>query len=118
MVTRGDIEKLIGSVEVGGGSDSAVHESPGLHARHYSPRTPMVLTNDPPEGRVAFLWHHRDRPSAISIRMPANAAAYASRLYDVLHEIDSQGWDVIAVEPVPDGDEWAGVRDRLERAAH
>jgi len=49
--------------------------------------------------------------------MPADAASYAEKLYRVLHELDAAGYDWIAVAPVPEGPEWAGVRDRLERAA-
>jgi len=49
--------------------------------------------------------------------MPSGAAAYAERLYRLLHELDAAGYDWIAVEAVPDGPEWAGIRDRLERAA-
>jgi L-threonylcarbamoyladenylate synthase len=49
--------------------------------------------------------------------MPEDPAAYASRLYDVLHRLDHQGLDYIAVEMPPDTEEWAGIRDRLQRAA-
>jgi L-threonylcarbamoyladenylate synthase len=50
--------------------------------------------------------------------MPSDSATYASRLYDSLHSMDDAGCDVIVVERVPAGHDWAGVRDRLERAAH
>jgi L-threonylcarbamoyladenylate synthase len=35
----------------------------------------------------------------------------------VLHELDARNYDWIAVEMPPDVPEWAGVRDRLTRAA-
>jgi L-threonylcarbamoyladenylate synthase len=49
--------------------------------------------------------------------MPRDAAAYARVLYARLHEVDAEGLDWIAVERPPDTVEWAGVLDRLRRAA-
>jgi L-threonylcarbamoyladenylate synthase len=49
--------------------------------------------------------------------MPDDAAAYGARLYRVLHELDERGYDWIAIEPPPDTPDWAGIRDRLQRAA-
>jgi L-threonylcarbamoyladenylate synthase len=39
-------------------------------------------------------------------------------LYATLHAFDQAGASVVIVERVPEGPEWAGVRDRLSRAAH
>ncbi len=49
--------------------------------------------------------------------MPANPREYAAVLYERLHEADAQGWDWIAIEQPPAGEEWSAIRDRLERAA-
>jgi hypothetical protein len=38
-------------------------------------------------------------------------------LYETLHRLDTQGLAWIAVERPPDAPEWAGVIDRLQRAA-
>ena len=51
------------------------------------------------------------------IEMPSNAAEYAAILYETLHNLDDNSLDWIAVEPPPDLPEWAGVLDRLRRAA-
>lgn len=108
MVSQIQIEQLIGPVEVTSGA-----ESPGQHPRHYSPKTPIILTNA-----------LEDSPSAgRGIRldftlMPNDAAEYAERLYSILHDLDREGYDWIAIEMPPDTPEWAGVRDRLTRAAH
>ena len=51
------------------------------------------------------------------MRMPADPRGYAAVLYATLHSLDRQGFDWIAVEPPPDTPEWAGVLDRLRRAA-
>jgi L-threonylcarbamoyladenylate synthase len=48
--------------------------------------------------------------------MPANAANYAAILYSTLHDLDRENFDWIAIEPLPEGPEWDGIRDRLMRA--
>jgi L-threonylcarbamoyladenylate synthase len=49
--------------------------------------------------------------------MPAEPEAYAAKLYGCLHSLDAEALDWIAVELPPDRPEWAGIRDRLWRAA-
>lgn len=50
-------------------------------------------------------------------RMPAQAEAAAHELFAVLRELDDLGVKLIWVETPPDTQEWAGVRDRLQRAS-
>jgi len=50
-------------------------------------------------------------------RMPDDAAETARQLFAVLREFDAQGARLIWVETPPEGAEWDGVRDRLQRAA-
>jgi L-threonylcarbamoyladenylate synthase len=95
---------------------AAAHAAPGMHERHYSPRTPLVLTSAPdPKG--AYLFRSHAAPAARLIHMPDDPAGYAARLYGALHELDREGWPVIGVEPPPETLEWAAVLDRLKRAA-
>ncbi len=94
----------------------AAHAAPGMHPRHYSPRTPLILSSDP-DSRGAYVWTSLPAHAARLVEMPSAPEAYAARLYSVLHELDREGWPVISVEPPPDRVEWAAVRDRLERAA-
>jgi L-threonylcarbamoyladenylate synthase len=102
MITQTQIERVIGPVEVGAGA-----ESPGQHPRHYSPHTPIVLGDSPASGRGVRLD---------VATMPQDAAEYAERLYRMLHDLDQQGYDWIAIELPPETPEWAGIRDRLMRA--
>jgi L-threonylcarbamoyladenylate synthase len=99
--------------------DSAAHPAPGMHPRHYSPRTRLVLVDgaDLPPGDGAYVWWSHSAKAAKSVRMPADARGYAARLYDTLHALDSEGWAWIAVERPPSTPEWAGIQDRLERAS-
>jgi len=115
MISRAEIEALIGPIAAGALPEGA-HPSPGLHPRHYSPRTPLIL-GPPPEGRGAYVWWNRALPAARAVQMPAVAAGYGARLYAVLHELDEESWDWIAVEPPPEYVSWAAIADRLRRAA-
>jgi L-threonylcarbamoyladenylate synthase len=104
MISRTQIEEAIGPVESGAGE-----ESPGQHPKHYSPRTRVVIGESPRDGNGIRLD---------STNMPHNAAAYAGLFYGKLHELDQLGYDWLAIELPPDTPEWAGVRDRITRAAH
>ncbi len=50
-------------------------------------------------------------------RMPDDAEATAQQLFAVLREFDARGVQLIWIETPPDTPEWAGVRDRLQRAS-
>lgn len=107
-----EIEKLIGDVRTGSTPDAGAHASPGMHARHYRPRTPLYLLSageQPPAGRGAWLRMGRE--------MPSDPLAYAAALYETLHRLDAEGFEWIAVEWPPETPDWAGVLDRLKRAA-
>lgn len=122
MVSRSDIEEVTGPVEEGLlGSAEGAHPSPGLHRRHYSPRTQLLVVAGgavPDCGRGAYV--HHGEVCAVGMRdvpMPPGPAAYAAVLYETLHALDAEGLDWIAVEQPPPGPEWAGIADRLARAA-
>lgn len=119
MISRPELEGLVGPVAPAGRLENA-HPAPGMHRRHYSPATPLVLVSEgrlPERGRGAYVWMARPAAAARLVGMPADPAEYAARLYDVLHELDREGYDWIAVERPPVSAEWAAIADRLERAA-
>ena len=96
------------------------YPSPGMHPRHYSPRTRLLLVDTPlalPDRRGAYVWWKKAGLTTCSRRMPRNPAAYAARLYDVLHELDQENWPWIAVESPPSTPEWSAILDRLRRAS-
>jgi L-threonylcarbamoyladenylate synthase len=116
VIALPEIEALIGPVETaaapGPEGTPGAHASPGMHPRHYCPATPLYLIDageEPPKGHGVWL--------RIGQEMPAGAAEYAAVLYGTLHRLDAQRLDWIAVERPPETPEWAGVADRLRRAA-
>jgi len=128
------IAAVIGMMEIAGQPPSEPAgplRSPGMQTRHYAPRTPLELAAG--DGwqrvvelvnqglRVGWLKFAAERQEQLAnlttIVMPRGPAAYAARLYAVLHALDNAGLDRIVVDMPPAGDEWLAVRDRLLRAA-
>jgi L-threonylcarbamoyladenylate synthase len=104
-------------------ASAVAHESPGQHARHYAPRTPLMLWQNGqalPPGRGVLLALGESSPinGPLQLTMPADASAYARCLYAELHRLDAEGLPWIAVELPPATPDWAAVHDRLQRAAH
>jgi L-threonylcarbamoyladenylate synthase len=140
-VSREEIAEVVGEVAVAASARSAPEAalpSPGMLDRHYAPDAQVVLFPAHERGMrleaaagraaegaaVAVLVPEpgggapRDLRGVRLVRMPADAAGYAARLYAVLHDLDARGIGVIYVEEPPDAPAWAAVRDRLRRAAH
>ncbi len=122
-ISRAEIEAVMGPVARAPEQKAGeTHPSPGMHPRHYSPRTPLYLVENEPvmkHPRGAYLQLSRAAKSKLAevVVMPSDPAAYAAKLYEVLHLVDGRGFDWIAVESPPDLPEWEAVRDRLRRAA-
>ena len=109
MITQTAIETVIGPIQLAGGVLNGAHPSPGLHPKHYSPKTPLLLLGDSEAA---------PRGNGTVLEMPPEPGAYAHSLYARLHEADSRHLDWIALRRPPATPEWAGILDRLERASH
>jgi len=116
MISKTQLEEVIGAVALAVTPANGSHPAPGMHPKHYSPHTALFLYV-PREGRGAYLWLTRPLAAASSVQMPADPKPYAAALYETLHALDDKGFDWIAVEPPPDTPEWAGILDRLKRAS-
>lgn len=126
------LERVVGSVRPAPRVvDGSARPSPGMMERHYSPRADLrVFPREARERMLAAVAQARgagstvgglllhDEPTGVDhpVEMPAAPAAYARELYAALHRLDEAGCDLIVADDVPDAPEWAGVRDRLERA--
>ena len=121
-ISRQQIERAIGPIIQQTQATTEAHPSPGMHPRHYSPRTQLLLVHAgrlPDSGSGAYLQLGQSPGRRVHevVLMPSDVAQYASRLYRVLHELDAHGYDWIAVDAPPETPEWEAVLDRLRRAA-
>jgi L-threonylcarbamoyladenylate synthase len=121
-ISRAELETIVGPVASAQEAQAGAHPSPGMHPRHYSPRTPLLLVKDgklPDKGPGIYLQHRHlpPRESIQTIQMPAAAPDYAAALYEALHQADAGNYNWIAVEVPPSTPEWEAVQDRLRRAA-
>jgi L-threonylcarbamoyladenylate synthase len=110
--------------------DEAAPRASGTLESHYAPRARLrlmpaqqlqaaldVLGADAKHIAVYARGTLRAARSVPQRRMPDDAAAAAQALFAVLRELDATGVKLIWVETPPEGAEWDGVRDRLQRAA-
>jgi len=126
-ISRQALESVIGPIAsaqeaLGQEVPTGAHPSPGMHARHYSPRTSLLLVSNgklPAQGKGIYLQHRHaaTRPNVTTIQMPTAAPDYAAVLYGKLHQADEANVDWIAVDQPPNQPEWEAVQDRLLRAA-
>jgi L-threonylcarbamoyladenylate synthase len=126
-ISAQDIAALIG-VEPHAPDADAPRVSGSLEA-HYAPRaklrlmkrTAMIDALSAHKGqRVAALALEVNVPRlapGLVIVVPAVASRYMQSLYANLRTLDAAGADLILVETPPASPAWAGVHDRLSRAA-
>jgi L-threonylcarbamoyladenylate synthase len=119
-----DIEAVVGPV-LRPHSDPDRPMAPGQLARHYAPRTPLVLrTDDPPtDGRRIGLLSFQGPPTtlgftAVEVLSPGGSLREAAaNLFAALHRLDNVGLDLIIAEAVPDTGLGLAINDRLRRAS-
>jgi L-threonylcarbamoyladenylate synthase len=123
--------------DIESGSDDAPEDrpraSPGMDARHYAPRAPLLLalTGDDARRLARELSSSGKRvglvvrsppggsPAGVMVReLPDDPAGYGRALYCTLHDLDDRTCDAIVVEGVPDDQAWWAIADRLRRASH
>lgn len=125
-----------------GDADASSPRAPGTLEAHYAPRATLRLMSAPALDEALALWRdaqHSAVPGSQkagprlavysrTVRTPKDAGvaartmpdvprAAAFELFAVLRELDALGVALIWVEQPPAGAEWAGVRDRLQRAS-
>jgi L-threonylcarbamoyladenylate synthase len=136
IITAAQIAEAAGTGEADPekADDKGVLRSPGLLAKHYSPRARVrvlgwrddadlaqqIAAERSAGDRIHLLCHTRipdaNRFTNVSY-IPDDPEAFARAIYGYLHACDDQGADLILIEALPSGCEWDGVRDRLARAS-
>jgi L-threonylcarbamoyladenylate synthase len=108
--------------------------SPGLLEKHYAPRARLrvlhwrdeadlraQIRNLKFEGARVHVISHSRIPSTEGLAgvsvIPHDAEAFARAIYAELHRCDEAEAELIVVETPPAAPEWAGILDRLTRAA-
>lgn len=103
------------------------HYAPSTPLRMYAPGRVLDALSEfhDIKSRVAVaVWDFEsslvleDHPSvdAEEIIISSDHLDFASKLYRTLRDLDQQGWDLMLFPEPPLGEEWDGVRDRLQRA--
>ncbi len=128
--------KVLQKEELVAGDEPAPKASGTLES-HYAPRARVrLMTSKDLRTALQLLGHDAPRaatgpriavygrsapakssPLVLYRRMPDDAASAAQQLFAALRDFDAQGVELIWIEAPPDRPDWAGVRDRLERAA-
>jgi L-threonylcarbamoyladenylate synthase len=100
--------------------------SPGTQARHYAPRTELIIATRSDIERairesqpkpVGVLGFGPFEGVAAMEELPHDPTIYARGLYSALHRLDDADCDLLFAEEPPDEPEWGAVRDRLLRAS-
>lgn len=121
-----EIEAVVGEVTLLTTNDSAP-DAPGMLLKHYSPRTPLILSDNVEEsvkdhtgknlGIITF--HKNDFPTAGAVKVLSankNLEEAATKLFAAMHELDALGLDLIIAERFPEAGLGRSINDRLRRA--
>ncbi|WP_297334466.1 L-threonylcarbamoyladenylate synthase [Flavobacterium sp.] len=127
-VTAAQIKDVTGNVTVKTASTNTP-KAPGMYPRHYSPRTPLVVTDNIKQALADFQGLNtvvigysklcRDLVAEKKIILPesGNFEEAAAKLYGTLHYADSINTDIIIAERFPDRGLGSAINDRLTRAS-
>lgn len=126
-VTIGAIESLVGKVTLNTDTEKVV--APGMFRKHYSPHTPLIVTDDLGEaiaankerkiGIITYDYYHTDYPTdhQILLGKSVHMAEVAQNLYSALHKMDASCFDLIIVKKLPETDLGIAINEKLYRAA-
>lgn len=123
-ITVGQIEAVVGRVLQK--TADADKPAPGMLPYHYSPQTPLLMSEKMPSqvkvsniGYIRFKSYDPALPEERQILLsPEGSLAEAARnLYKALHYFDEQGLDLIIAEPLPEEGLGKALNDRLQKAA-
>jgi L-threonylcarbamoyladenylate synthase len=127
FITRSQIEAVVGELAAGG----TALRAPGDRALHYAPSTPLeIVAADDLEARAGELVAREEKVAVLAMRPPLHTTrfmtwinagkkpdAYAHNLYNHLRTLDRAGCVRIFVQELPQGERWAAILDRLQRAS-
>jgi len=110
------IEEVIGRT-VERAAESAPIRAPGMLKSHYAPSARMRLdATEAREGEV-LIGFGPDFPETCNLSPSGDLAEAARNLFSLLHGLDAERPDTIAVAPIPETGLGEAINDRLRRAA-
>lgn len=127
-VTREALEEVFGVVGTLSEHTSPTHSSPGLLAKHYSPRCPVRFCTEVESSKYPdrvgllrfnkeFVAEDTDRFVAVrTLSSDSSLCGAASELYSALRELDAEKLDLILIERCSLSGIGVAIMDRLTRA--
>jgi L-threonylcarbamoyladenylate synthase len=108
MITRSELESAARALFCARTGPVNTSLAPGLHDKHYAPRTRVYLLDPDQTLPLGRGW---------ILELPSDPGEFAALLYAELHRADEGGYDWIGIFEPPNRPEWAGILDRLQRAS-
>ena len=141
-ISKENLEKVLGQVEIDQPSKNEVPKAPGMKYRHYAPRGEMLLILGPRERVVSRMsletqkahrnlkkvgilctlesapQLHNQQPDLLFVMgSQSRSEEVATHLFSGLRLCDEQGIDVILAEGIEEGGLGSAIMNRLEKAA-
>lgn len=116
-ITIDDIEAATG-ISVKLGNKEKKPSSPGQLESHYAPNAKMRLNvTKPKETECLLAFGTVPVHPGLNLSSSGNLTEAATNLFSMLRELDSAGYQTIAVSPIPQTGLGLAINDRLKRAA-
>lgn len=115
-VSAEDIEAVVGSL-AHTVNDPEAPQSPGMLASHYAPHRSVRLNATEAEDDEFLLGFGPDAPDGPNLSATGDLTEAAANLFRMLHELDSDDGQGIAIMPIPETGLGLAINDRLRRAA-
>ena len=126
-VSLEEIQSIIGKVEVSSAMESRP-SAPGMLARHYAPRTPIMLDlgekdlSSYKNRKIGFLLFREPKKSFKKehievLSKKGDLREAAANLFSAIRRLDALHLDLIVAEPVPEVGLGRAIMDRIRRAS-
>lgn len=120
------LEAVVGTVDLLTENETAP-QAPGMLLKHYSPRTPLLISDNIqksiqnyPDKQIGVLSFYSDNFSGAKVikvlSTSKNLDEVAKNLFATLHELDDMQLDIIIAERFPEKGLGSSINDRLRRA--
>lgn len=113
-ISAGQLAEVLGQ-PIPEASPERIRLAPGQYARHYAPRTPLVLVDQLARSQPGLTFGDPQNPH--QLHMPLDPIGYAMLLYHSLYQLDGANLESIGIERPPETADWSAVWERLRKAS-